>query len=98
MPHGQVLAMPSRSCVLVKREGAETIPVKIGKKRGHSWRTRTGQRQHNDLARLLLLPCNEIIDRLQAEFLGHGKQILVQHQQIPLHVHQLSGQLISSRR
>jgi hypothetical protein len=29
VPHGQVLAMLSRSCVLVKHEGAEAIPVKI---------------------------------------------------------------------
>jgi len=72
--------------------------VKIGKKRVHSWLTRPGQRQHNDLARLLLLPCNEIVDRLQAEFLVPGKQILIQHQQIPLHVHQFARQLISSRR
>jgi hypothetical protein len=28
LPHGQVLAMLSRPCVLVKREGAEAIPVK----------------------------------------------------------------------
>ena len=68
--------MLSRSCVLVKREGAEAIPVKIGKKRIHSWLTRTGQRQHNDLARLLLLPCNEVVDRLQAGFLVHGRQSL----------------------
>jgi hypothetical protein len=96
VPHGQVLAMLSRSCLLVKHEGAEAIPVKIGKKRVHSWLTRTGQRQHNDLARLLLLPCNEIIDRLQAEFLVHGQQIIVQHRQIPLHVHQLSRQLAAA--
>ena len=51
--------MLTRSCVLVKREGAEAIPVKIGKNRVRSWLTRPGQRQHNDLARLLLLPCNE---------------------------------------
>ncbi len=39
--------------------GLRIIPVKIGKKRVHSWLTRPGQRQHNDLARLLLLPCND---------------------------------------
>ena len=42
---------------------------------------------------ILLLPCNEIADRLQAEFLVHGKQILVQHQQIPLYAHHLTRQL-----
>jgi hypothetical protein len=52
VPYGQVLAMLSRSCVLVKREGAEAIHVKINRVR--SWLTRyrskTAQRSRTALA------------------------------------------------
>ena len=79
--------MLSHSYVQAEPDGTEEIPVR---RRVHSWLTRIDQRQHNDLARRLLLPFNEIVDRLQAEFLVHGKQILFQHQQIPMHAHHLT--------
>ena len=73
--------MLSHSYVQAEPDGTEEIPVK---RRVHSWLTRIDQRQHNDLARRLLLPFNEIVDRLQAELLIDSKQVHIQHKQIPL--------------
>jgi hypothetical protein len=42
------------------------------------------QRQDRHLALFLLLPCDEIVDRLQAELLVGGRQVRIQHKQVPL--------------
>src|ERR1035441_8802714 len=61
-------------------------------KKLHGWQpclACPGQRHHHPLAWPLLLLCEEIVDRRQVEFLVQGKQVHVQHKQIPPHAPQL---------
>src|SRR5260370_23030856 len=74
-------------------------------KKLHGWQSCLacpGQRHHHHLAWLLLLLCEEIVDRCQVEFLVQGKQVHVQHKQIPPHAltsfqRQMTARLRSTR-
>jgi hypothetical protein len=55
------------------------------------------QGQHHNFTPLLFSPRDEIVDRFQVEFLIQGKQIHVQHQQVPPHVHHLLKSLMAAQ-
>ncbi len=81
--------MPGSGTGVVIGAGRAGEHAAFGAGRLHGWRprlARAGQGQHHHLARLLLLSCEEIADRLQVGLLPGGERVPVQHEQVPLAV------------
>jgi hypothetical protein len=90
LPHGQVHPVLSVGTDVVIWPGCDRELPGLGTEQefeGRQLRLIRDQRQHDHLAGLLLLPGDQVVDRLQLMLLVHRQQVHVQDEQIASHAH-----------